>query len=74
MKTLKIVLCKSSFAGPVSGADEILLNYALMLDIYQRVAGNSHAANAIASSNGNRHPWAESSSAVAFLANGAGET
>jgi len=46
----------------------------LMLDIYQRVAGNSHAANAIASSNGNRHPWAESSSAVAFLAKGAGET
>ncbi len=58
----------------------------LMLDIYQRVIGNGHAANAIASSNGNRHPWAESSngksvkpgfnssSAVAFLAKGAGET
>jgi len=31
MKNLKIVLCKSSFAGPVSGADEIMLNYAVNL-------------------------------------------
>jgi len=33
----------------------------LMLDIYQRVARNGHAANPIASGNGNLHPWAESS-------------
>jgi len=32
----------------------------LMLDIYQRVVRNGHAANAIASGNGNLHPWAES--------------
>ena len=28
---MKIALCKSSFAGPVSGADEIMLNYAVSL-------------------------------------------
>jgi len=33
----------------------------LMLDIYKRVVGNGHAATAIASGNGSRHPWAESS-------------
>jgi glycosyltransferase involved in cell wall biosynthesis len=32
----------------------------LMLDIYQRVVRNGHSANAIASGNGNLHPWAES--------------
>src|ERR1700682_2720760 len=31
IETLKIALCKSSFAGPVSGADETILNYALHL-------------------------------------------
>src|SRR5205814_10345659 len=31
MKTLKIALCKSSFAGPISGADETMLNYAVNL-------------------------------------------
>ena len=31
-----------------------------MLDIYQRVVRNGHTANAIASGNGNLHPWAES--------------
>lgn len=31
MKRPKIALCKTSFAGPVSGADEILLNYAVNL-------------------------------------------
>jgi glycosyltransferase involved in cell wall biosynthesis len=31
MKNLKIALCKTTFAGPVSGADEILLNYAITL-------------------------------------------
>lgn len=31
MKRLKIALCKTSFLGPVSGADEILLNYAVHL-------------------------------------------
>lgn len=30
-KNLKIALCKNSFAGPVSGADEIMLNYAVHL-------------------------------------------
>ena len=29
----------------------------LMLDIYQRVAGNGHTTNAMASGNGNLHPW-----------------
>jgi len=33
----------------------------LMLDLYQRAAGNGHAANAKASGNGNLHPWAKSS-------------
>ena len=32
----------------------------LMLDIYRRVVRNGHTANAIASGNGNLHPWAES--------------
>src|SRR4030095_6775102 len=31
MMNLKIVLCKSTLLGPVSGADEIMLNYALHL-------------------------------------------
>jgi glycosyltransferase involved in cell wall biosynthesis len=31
MKPLKIAFCKSCFAGPVSGADEIMLNYAVQL-------------------------------------------
>ena len=32
----------------------------LMLDIYQRVIRNGHKTNAMASGNGNLHPWAES--------------
>ncbi len=31
MMNLKIVLCKSTLLGPVSGADEIMLNYAVHL-------------------------------------------
>jgi len=31
MSNLRIVLCKTTFAGPVSGADEILVNYAVNL-------------------------------------------
>ena len=31
MKNLKIALCKRSLAGPISGADEIMLNYAVNL-------------------------------------------
>src|SRR6266705_2784594 len=31
MKNLKIALCKNSFAGPISGADETMLSYAVNL-------------------------------------------
>jgi hypothetical protein len=32
-----------------------------MLEIYQRVVRNGHKVNPMASSNGNLHPWTESS-------------
>src|ERR1700682_3227355 len=36
-KTVKILFCKNSFAGPISGADEIAVTYALEL----KAAGHS---------------------------------